>query len=222
MILANKVLDLAKKDSCLVSTHFLESKSEREWLTSNCGWFEEFYKKNFHVTSPKPFYSIETFLKLFEGLKALFVHCMFAKDKELQEIAKNNHYVISCVRSNRLLSGSYLDLNTLRSLCINPMFATDGNSSNNNLNMLDELRAALFAYPQIDIEVLTKILILGTTFYPARALGLNNGTLAVDKLADIAIFECPKITQSYQAPLQFLLHAKHVKKLYINGTKAYG
>ncbi|PAF52265.1 metal-dependent hydrolase [Helicobacter sp. 13S00477-4] len=216
-ILAKKVLEIAKKDNCLLSTHFLESAAEREWLEDQKGWFKTFYKNTLKIPSPKPLYTIKEFLDLFEGMRVLFTHCLFATHKELLTISKNG-YVISCPRSNRLLNNTYIDLSMLKSAGLNPIFATDGKSSNDNLNMLDELKCALFSYPNIQLEDLSKTLILGATKYAAKALNLKSGALESDKFADISIFECPQIAKSSQPSLQFLLQCKKVKTLYINGN----
>ncbi|PAF43069.1 aminofutalosine deaminase family hydrolase [Helicobacter sp. 11S03491-1] len=216
-VLAKKVLELARKDRVLTSTHFLESHFERQWLQEAKGWFGNFYKKVLNITSPQPFYSIEEFINLFEGLDTLFVHCLFASQKEFAQIGKNGS-IVSCPRSNRLLNNTYLDLSVLQSQGISPIFATDGKSSNNNLNMLEELRSALFGYEKLDLEDLSKTLILGASANAAKALRLNNGILKNGKWADIAVFQCPQIAQSSQAPLQFLLQSGEVTTLYINGS----
>lgn len=217
-VLAKKVLQNAKKDNVLVSTHFLESVFEREWLEHSAGWFKRFYEEILGIKSPKPLYSISEFCKMFDGLDSLFVHCLFANESELALISKSGS-IISCPRSNRLLNNAYIDVSALQSLGINPIFATDGKSSNNNLNMLDELRSALFGYASGDIDELSKILILGATLYPSRALRLEGGVFQSGKWADISVFECPQISKSSQSPLQFLLHSQKVKTLYINGKQ---
>lgn len=217
-VLAKKVLEIAKKDNVLTSTHFLESAFERAWLEHSSGWFKSFYEEILGIKNPKPLYSIAEFFEMFEGLDSLFVHCLFANKAELQMMAKSGS-IVSCPRSNRLLNNAYMDIDTLKSLAINPIFATDGKSSNNNLNMLDELRSALFGYPSADINELSKILILGATLYPARALRLQGGVLQKGKWADISVFVCPQISKSSQSPLQFLLHSNKVKTLYINGKE---
>lgn len=217
-VLAKKVLQIAKKDNVLTSTHFLESVFEREWLEHSAGWFKDFYEGTLGVKSPRPLYTISEFCQIFDGLDNLFVHCLFANESELALISKSGS-IVSCPRSNRLLNNTYIDIPTLQSLGINPIFATDGKSSNNNLNMLDELRSALFGYVQVDINELSKILILGATLYPSRALRLESGVLQSGKWADISVFECPKISKSSQSSLQFLLHSQKVKTLYINGEQ---
>ncbi|PAF44852.1 metal-dependent hydrolase [Helicobacter sp. 11S02596-1] len=216
-VLAKKVLSIAKQDACPVSAHFLESRSERQWLQNGSGWFKHFYENILKAPSAKPLYTIEAFLDLFKGLPALFTHCLWAELGELKKIQENGGVVVSCPRSNRLLCGSYLDLNRLDLAGLSPIFATDGKSSNRNLDMLDELRCALFAYPEMPIEALSQMLILGATNHPANALGLDNGVFEVGKCADISVFACPEISKSHQESLQFLLHAKEVQTLYING-----
>ncbi|PAF53084.1 hypothetical protein BKH42_07845 [Helicobacter sp. 13S00482-2] len=215
-VLAKKVLEIARTDDVRTSVHFLESFYEREWLESSKGWFKDFYEEVLKIKSPKPLYNITEFLEMFEGLDTLFVHCLFANRSELDFISKNG-YLISCPRSNRLLNNTYIDLSLLACANLHPIFATDGKSSNNNLNMLDELRSALFGYTSSDLDELSKVLILGATLYPARALRLDCGILQSGKYADISVFHSEQIDKSSQAPLQFLLHSKKVKTLYING-----
>lgn len=216
-ILAQKVVALAKEQDLRVSCHFLESYEELEWLTHQRGWFAEFFARFFQVSNAKPSMGVEEFLEILEGVEPLFVHCLFASEKNLDRIAKNGGTIISAPRSNRLLNGKYLDLQKLWEKGILPSFATDGLSSNYSLSLLDELRCAIFAYPELDLEFLAKELVMGVSAYPARALRNQNGVLEQGRLADFAVFEVEGIAECTQEALQFILHAKIAKALYING-----
>lgn len=215
-ILAKKVIELAKRENLKTSVHFLESYQEREWLEKSSGWFKSFYEQTLNIKDAKSLYTIQDFLALFEGMDTLFVHCLFANKEELQSICKSGS-VISCPRSNRLLNNKIFNLDSIPSEKIS--IATDGKSSNNNLNFLDELRYALFAYSTKDPLELSKALLLSSTNFAAKALRLNNGILQKNKDADFTLFEIPNITASSQEALQFILHAKKKEKIFINGEE---
>ena len=68
--------------------------------------------------------------------------------------------IITCPRSNRLLNNAFFTRSLLRNKKIPLALGTDGKSSNNNVNLLDELRTSLYAYPQEDILALAKSLLL--------------------------------------------------------------
>lgn len=115
---------------------------------------------------------------------------------------------------NIFLSNTFLARQEVLSHQIPLALGTDGKSSNNNVNLLDELRVALYAYPNEDLLALAKSLLLSATLYGAKALGLNNGSLQEGKNVDFTLFEFDETLQ--QAPLSFILHAKTPTHLYVN------
>ena len=222
-IYAKYVLQEAKKLKTPVSAHFLESAHEREWLLSGSGYFYDFFAKTFAVPNPKPFYSIEGFLEQFIGLEnVLLTHCLFASESELQTMFQNSHTIVTCPRSNRLLNNTYLphlQMGGAKNLMPNIALGTDGKSSNADVSLLEEMRAMLFAYPHTDLSTLAQQILQSATHNGARALGVKSGILQKDYNADMAVFKIPKITQSAQEALQFILHAKKATRLIINGKK---
>lgn len=217
-VFAKKVANLARERGVKISCHFLESKEEKQWLYEKNGWFKEFFAAFFNQSNPKPSMDAYEFLDLFKDLSPLFVHCLFADEKILSKIAKLHGFIISCPRSNRLLNNAYLNLQALKKAHLFPIFSTDGLSSNYSLNLIEEIRNAFFGYAHTDAIKLAKDLILGITALPAKALGIQNGTIAKGKFADLTLFKCKGISQSKQQPLHFVLHA-HTKAeaLFING-----
>lgn len=218
-VLAKKIASLARDEQVKLSSHFLESKEEKQWLIHQNGWFEEFFASFFNLAKAKPSMKIDDFLALFkEGLSPLFVHCLYASEIILDEIAKLQGHVICAPRSNRLLNGCYLDLDKLKKSNLHPIFSTDGLSSNHSLNLIEEIRSAFFGYPSLNASELAQKLILGITHFPANALGNPNGELKKGNYADLAVFECRGICDSKQKALHFVLYAKtRVTSLYING-----
>ncbi|OBV28403.1 hypothetical protein BKN38_00500 [Helicobacter sp. CLO-3] len=260
-------------DAIVVSAHFLESSAERAWLESGKGWFHRFYTDILRVPNPAPMYDIDSFLRLFEGLKCALVHGTHLNHAESTRLIDAGHSLITCPRSNRLLGGKMLDFGALDSRILQRLgIGTDGASSNANTNLLDELRAGLFgmggdlarwggfgvagdcgeaggykkagdvtrdAYVANDCDAndsragdhkksglqnglqnLAQILLLAATKNGAQALGLNNGELKKGKDADIAVFHIQGIADSSQPEVHFILLAKQVSALLINGTPA--
>lgn len=213
--LAEFAINLARKQNLIVSTHFMESNHERDWLESGEGGFKEWLGK--FNKYPKPLYTPNEFIKLFKGIRTLFTHCVYAKD--FSEFDRSLHSVTHCAFSNRLLSKSSLNLENLISQKISFNIGTDGLSSNISLNFLDELRANLLIHSNFDLQNLAKILILASTSACARALGLNLGEIKEGKIADIAVFSGLGDIDEGELALMLLLNAKECERLYVNGDE---
>ncbi|EIT3397224.1 amidohydrolase family protein, partial [Campylobacter jejuni] len=111
-----------------------------------------------------------------------------------------------------------LDLKTALKSGLNIHLGTDGLSSNISLSLLDEMRANLLIHKNFDLLELASKLLQMVTLYPARALNLNLGELKKGKIADFNVFELGECDKK-QAPLQFILNAKEVDKLFIKGKE---
>ncbi|MBX7490791.1 aminofutalosine deaminase family hydrolase [Helicobacter turcicus] len=216
--LLEKVLEVAKKENLPVSAHFLESKAEREWLESSSGYFQGFYERFFKKTMCS-FYSTESFLEAFSGLKNVyFTHCLEANDKILAKIKEQKARIITCPKSNRLLNNKFLDLSTLDGILL--CLGTDGKSSNDSLSLLDELRIALFAYANRPLETLARELLLSVTRNVFLDSVLPLGELKVGNFSDFAVFKLPQSKEFLAQNL--ILYAKEAHKLYIAGEEVLG
>ena len=205
---------LARENELAISTHFMESAYERQWLRTGRGKFKAWLAK-FNPT-PAPFYSPQSFVAHFSGLRTLFTHCVWVDDFSIFD--SKLHSITHCARSNRLLSKKRLSFKKLLASGLNYNIATDGLSSNFSLSFLDELRANLMMHDELGLPELARALILGATKNAAAALGLNLGELRAGKLADIAVFEGIECEQS-QLALQLILQSKNAKSLFIEGMK---
>lgn len=204
----------ARENGLVISTHFMESAYERQWLCTGRGKLKTRLAK-FNPT-PAPFYSPQSFVAHFNGLRTLFTHCVWVDDFSIFD--PKLHSITHCARSNRLLSKKRLSFKKLLASGLNYNIATDGLSSNFSLSFLDELRANLMMHDELGLAELARALILGATRNAAAALGLNLGELRAGKLADIAVFEGIECEQS-QLPLQLILQSKNAKSLFIEGMK---
>ncbi len=218
-ILAKHVVELARKDDLIVSTHFMESMAEREWMDGGNGDFKEFL--NMFNKNAKPMYSPMEYLELFEGCKTIFVHANCCKQEEYEKISSLNAYISHCLVSNRVLNNPLLNLKTLIQKNIPACIGTDGLSSNISLNIWDELRSALFAHMDFDVLKLAKYLLIAATRNGANVLGIEESAyLKEGKNADMITIVLPgEVEDVEQLPLELILHTKKVKSGYINGER---
>jgi cytosine/adenosine deaminase-related metal-dependent hydrolase len=214
--LLEQALDLAKKDALLTSTHYLESRAERNWLVRSTGEFKVFFKQNFGVE--KSFQNQFDFVSKFDGVDTLFVHCVYANDEELEAIKNVNGHIVHCPVSNRLLGGKYFDVERAKNLDIAYSIGTDGLSSNFSLNPMREIRHALFGYLDLNLHLLGYDLLKAVTKNAASALKLNSGALKNGLDADIITFCLPgKVENEEDLALQIILHTDEVDSIYIDG-----
>ncbi|NPA27877.1 MAG: metal-dependent hydrolase [Epsilonproteobacteria bacterium] len=211
--LIREVLNIAKKENLLISTHFLESPYEREWLESGKGAFREFFQRFFNTSTPVT--TIQEFLNHFKNIKTLFTHCTQATKDELEFINNHNHSIIHCPRSNRLLNCGVLDIKEVKNL----LLATDGLSSNYSLSILDELKAALFLHSNIEPNSLALNLINSITTNAANALELKVGKIQKGYFADFAILRVPDdLKDKEDIPLHSIINSK-VEAVFIDGQR---
>lgn len=214
--LVRETLRLAKAQDLAVSTHFLESPDEFEWLHKDEGSFIDFFK-NF-LNQEKAVTKPMEFLNQFNGLKTVsFTHCVEASNEDLEKIKSLNAYVNHCVTSNRLLNNTKLDLKRLKDIKFT--IGTDGLSSNNSISMFDELRNALMMHSNENVIEFSKELLLSATVNSANSLGLHNkGRLEKDFDSDIISFTLPdELKQKEDLAMQIILHTKFINESIIGG-----
>ncbi len=218
--LVRETLNLARKEKLAVSSHFLESPEEFQWLHRDEGGFLEFFK-NFlgqekSVTKPMEF------LNQFKDIDNLsFTHCVETSIDDLEKIKELNAFVNHCVTSNRLLNNTKLDIDRLIDLKVPFTIGTDGLSSNNSLSMFDELRNCLMIHTHKNPISFSKSLLKAATVNGAKALGLQKGQLTKDKDSDIIAINLPdKIKDEEDLCMNLILHTKFVNKVYIGGKNA--
>ncbi len=214
-ILLQKAVNLAKKHTMPLSAHFLESQAEREWLESSSGTLKAFFLKYFNTSTTVT--NIKEFMHAFDTYPTHFAHCVQATEDELDYLTKKGHSIAHCPRSNRYLGCGRL---AIEDLSLPFSIATDGLSSNDSLNIFDELKAAIMLHNDIPIQELSEKLLRAVTTDAADILGLNCGKIEVDKLADFAVVTLPEAPRrTEELALWSILHTKEVSEVYIEGEK---
>ena len=213
-VLIKKALELVKNENLKLTAHFMESQAERDWLDNSEGGFKEFFenflKQSYSVSDSKEF------LEHFNTHNALLTHVVEANSDELQTISENEHTIIHCPISNRLLGNKTLNIEALNDKNIRWIVATDGLSSNYKLDLFEEMKASLLMHPDAPLLEFSKSLIRGVTVNAAGALGLNTGEIKEGKNADMIVIDLDK-EPNEELAIHLILHRYNISKVYING-----
>jgi len=218
-ILIQKVLKYAQEKALRVTAHLLESPSERQWLDTNNGDFQPFFQ-NF-LKQTRAANTASEFLDYFKEVPTLFTHVIHANENELTVLKEDNHTIIHCPISNRLLGNGTLDLKRLDAQNIRWVCGTDGLSSNYTLNLFEEMKVALFMHSNHNLLELSRKLWRSVTVDAADALRLNCGTIAPSYDADLLITRVDYEIND-QLPIHLLLQPPHIESVYIVGQKVKG
>lgn len=153
-------------------------------------------------------------------------HCVWLSDAEIDLIKKYNIKVSHNPCSNAKLASGIAPISKLldNNICVS--IGTDGASSNNNLDMFEEMKfaALLQKANTLQPELLSaeETLTLGT-IKGAEALGLNDiGSIEEGKLADIILVNTNSpnftpLTSSYCSNLVYSANGSNVDTTIVNG-----
>ncbi len=215
-ILIQKALEVVQNNKLRLTAHFLESPHEKEWLEQSSGAFREFFEKLLQqksaVTTPKEF------LERFSKTKTLLTHGVMITEDEIGAIKKAGHTIIHCPISNRLLGNGVLDLELLEQNGVDWIVATDGLSSNYDLNLWEEMKIALFMHPKRELLAFATELLESVTSRAAKALDLPKGIIKEGYDADMIVLQLEDAI-SPQTPLHLILHQYPIIKRFILGKE---
>ena len=215
-VAVRRAVALARDAGMPLSSHFLESPYEREWLENASGGFRTFFEKFFGAT--RPVTTIEEFLDHFERYPSLFVHAVQTTEEERGRLAGEGHFVAHCPRSNRLLGCGRYPVEDRR---VPIALATDGLSSNWSLNLFDEMRAALMLHHLGPLEALAGRLIRSVTLDAARSIRSDAGRIEPGAPADFALIRLPQACDRTESlALHTILHTREAEAVWIAGEKA--
>ena len=145
--------------------------------------------------------------------RLLAVHMTQLDEAEIQAVADANAHVVHCPESNLKLASGFCPVQKLLDAGINVALGTDGAASNNDLDMLGEMRSAALLAKGVagDAAALPAARALSmATINGARALGLDSvcGSLTPGKAADIVAIRMDQIeTQPLYQVISQLVYA---------------
>lgn len=125
-----------------------------------------------------------------DGIK-IAAHCVHMTDNDMDILAAKNVSAAINMSSNLKLASGMADVPRLSARGVNVTLGTDGASSNNNLNMFNEMRLAALVYKGLHRQ--PELMDAGTVIAAATANGakavcnVKTGVIAEGNLADIVL-----------------------------------
>lgn len=142
----------------------------------------------------------------------LAVHMTQLADEDIALLVQKGTNVIHCPESNLKLASGFCPTAKLLAAGVNVALGTDGNASNNDLDMLGEMRTAAFIAKAVaqDASAVPALQALRmATINGAKALGLEQqiGSLEIGKAADMIAIDLSGIeTQPLYDPVSHIVY----------------
>jgi 5-methylthioadenosine/S-adenosylhomocysteine deaminase len=156
------------------------------------------------------------------------VHLTHLEEDEIQVLAEAGAHGVHCPESNLKLTSGLCQVDLLGRAGVNMALGTDGPASNNDLNLIGEMRTAAMLGKLVadDPSALPAAQVLSmATLNGARALGIDEriGSLKAGKEADVVAVHMGEIeTQPVYDPLSHLVYAtgRHqVRHVWVSGRQ---
>lgn len=124
-------------------------------------------------------------------------HCVHVDDEDIEIMREKNIYPVNNPGSNLKLASGFAPVEKMLNRGIPVALGTDGSSSNNNLNMFEEINLAAIINKAVNLDAVSvpaKSALEMGTINGAKALGWNNeiGSIEVGKKADIILIDTDK------------------------------
>ncbi|MBI9066748.1 MAG: amidohydrolase [Salinivirgaceae bacterium] len=173
-----KIKHLSDKYNINVTTHILETQTE-----------------NNDVIAYQNMDAVDVLIETGLFNKKLYAaHCVWLNKKEQKFFAENKVSIVHCPSSNLKLGSGIAPIPLYLEQGINVALGTDGCASNNNLDMVEEMRLAALIHKGVNHNpelIPAKEALKMATINGAKALGLEDkiGSLEIGKLADFLIID---------------------------------
>ena len=159
--------------------------------------------------------------------KVAAAHCVYLTDKDMNILKENGASVIYNPQSNMKLASGIARIADMLDKDINVCIGTDGTSSNNNLNMIEEMETGTILqklYYKDATKLSAKKALEMATYNGAKAL-INNkklGKIKEDYLADIVLLDLNKPNMvpvnDIHSNIVFSANGSEVDHVIVNGT----
>ena len=208
--LLQKIKTLSDAENMLMHVHMHEGKNE----------ISDYQVQ--HKLRPLQHYQKENLL----SKRWLNIHMCDCNTEDVAILKQYDLSIVHCPESNMKLASGICPVNTLLKSGINVALGTDGAASNNDLDMMGEMRSACFLAKVTtgDPTAVSAVDALRmATINGAKALGLAQtiGSLEAEKYADITAIDLSSIeTQPLFHPIAQVVYAssrKDISHVWVNG-----
>jgi 5-methylthioadenosine/S-adenosylhomocysteine deaminase len=168
--------DYASRHGLLVHTHLSETQKEVDDCLAKTGRRPVHYLHDLGLLAPN----------------LILAHAIWMDDSEMALLARHGVGVVHCPASNMKLCSGQFRYSAMRAHGVDVALGTDGCASNNNLDMVEEMKLA---------SLLAKVTAMDPTVFPAqetldaatlngaRMYGLEGGRIATGMLADCILVD---------------------------------
>lgn len=178
--LVREVADYAKSEDLIVHTHLSETRKEQE----EC--------KEKHGLTPAAYFKK---CGIFDN-PVVAAHCVWLDEEDFPILKEADVTVGHCISSNLKLGSGFAPIKRLLQEDIQVCFGTDGASSNNNLNILEEINLSVMANKGInhDPQFLTnkEVFKMATLNGAKSQRREESGSIKVGNKADLIVFDMDK------------------------------
>ncbi len=175
------VMDLAHELDTGIHIHLSETKKE----------VEDSYKT--YGKSPiKHVYDLGLF-----KLPTIAAHCVHVDESDIKILRENNVSPVNNPSSNLKLASGFAPIDEMLKFGVNVSLGTDGSSSNNNLNMFEEIHLASIVNKTVNMDAVSVPAITAlkmATINGAKALLWDKeiGSIEIGKKADVILIDMDK------------------------------
>ncbi|MEF9952492.1 MAG: amidohydrolase [Clostridium sp.] len=203
--------EAARKHNIPIQIHLSESRDEMDNM------------KNKHKVTPIKYCND---IGLFEGNKVIAAHCIHIDGEDMKILKETSTSMVVNPQSNMKLASGAAPAVEAKRKGVNVCLGTDGTSSNNSLNMIEEMKVFSLVQKLItsDANAMEPYTTLEVaTVNGAKALGMEDslGKIKEGYLADIILIDIkkPHLTPCYNtyANIVYSAQGSDVKTSIING-----
>lgn len=222
--------DFARAELLPLSTHIAESREETLFVRDGAGAFADNHRSRGIDVTPRqclPVSYLESIGML--GPEVLLVHALEIDDRDCDIVRDAGSPVAHCPKSNAKLAHRTARLTDLLERGVTVGLGTDSVSSNNVVDMFEEMRTAVFQQRARtgNIQCLSAAAAFRmATIDGARALGLDAllGSLEPGKRADFAVVDLQRpATWPVYDPIETMVYSasrSDVRSTFIGGREA--
>lgn len=203
---------LADKHQVPVSIHVAETKQETENSTNEWGLTPIEYLNELDLLNSKLFAT----------------HCVWLNDKDILMLSEKKANVVHCPTSNLKLGSGIAPIPQMLENNINIALGTDGCASNNNLNMIEEMRMAALIHKGVNHNptlVSAREALKMATLNGAKALGIDQiiGSLEPGKAADLVFIDTNNTFMNpiydYYSAIVYSMDSSCIERVMVEGKE---
>ena len=156
------------------------------------------------------------------------IHMTQISDQDFAILEQTKPNIVHCPESNMKLASGVCPVDKLVKMGLNVAIGTDGAASNNDLDMISEMRTASFLAKSTNtnpVALPAEYVLKMATLHGARALGIDHltGSLTPGKAADFIAINLDQIeTQPLYHPISQIVYAasrQQVTDVWVNGKQ---